>query len=239
MRNILVTGAGGGIGGALVDEYARNGDRVFATARDVNSRQHLVESGEEYADTVTLIDLDVVDSTARLRARQDVLDETDQIDVLINAAGVNAARMDVPAEHVALEGLRADSMLEMFQVNAIAPILMVQAFLPELSRGSTAHVVNISSDMGSIERKTDGGNYSYAGSKAALNMMTRALAFEVQANGIVAVAVHPGWVKTDIGGYGGELSPEESASKLRHLEQDLSFDDTGAFLNSAGEPLPW
>lgn len=239
MREIVIIGAAGGIGSGLLSEYVAAGNRVFACARDAEQRKPIQQAADEYPERVVPLNLDITDETQRLRIRQDILSWTDSIDVLVNAVGMNAATAENPKEHLTIDQLDEKSMLDMFHVNAIAPLFVVQSLLPELSSGDQTHVLNISSSSGSIQEKSDGGNYSYAGSKAALNMMTRALAFEVASRGITVVAVHPGWVETQIGGFQAEMSPAESARELRNLERSLSPEQSGSFLNYDGSNHSW
>ncbi|MDQ2831708.1 MAG: SDR family NAD(P)-dependent oxidoreductase [Chloroflexota bacterium] len=108
-----------------------------------------------------------------------------------------------------------------------------------LVRGNTPRVVNISSGAGSLTYKTAGGDYSYAASKAGLNMMTRTFAWNVRDQGIIAVMIDPGWVKTDMGGPNAHLEPEESAQGLLTVIDGLSLQDAGRFLRYDGSEVPW
>ncbi|MFC7081927.1 SDR family NAD(P)-dependent oxidoreductase [Halorussus caseinilyticus] len=130
-------------------------------------------------------------------------------------------------------------MAEMFRVNSIAPLLVVQTFRELLVRSDYPRVVNVSSDSGSITRKETPGNYSYAASKAALNMITRALANELRSDRIVVTAVDPGHLRTDIGGPTAPDDPDDAADELYELIEDLSPGETGEFLARTGEKLAW
>ena len=100
-------------------------------------------------------------------------------------------------------------------------------------------MVNISSMMGSIQANISGGRYLYRSSKAALNMITRSLSVDLRERGIVVVSFHPGWVRTDMGGEEGPLSPEESVEGMREVMDRLTSEDSGRFLDYQGKELPW
>src|SRR5690606_22411454 len=132
------------------------------------------------------------------------------IDVLINNAGVSSAGKK-------LESLDAAELQHVMMVNAIAPVLVARALLPNLRAGRRRLIVNITSQLGSIANNTGGSSYGYRASKAALNMLTRSMANELRGEGFTCIAVHPGWVKTDMGGEEAPLAPEESARDLLAL----------------------
>ena len=93
--------------------------------------------------------------------------------------------------------------------------------------------------MGSLEDNTSGGAYAYRTSKAAVNMVVRSLALDLAPRGITCIVMNPGWVRTDMGGAGGKLSPAESIKAMRSVIADLRPDDSGRFLNYTGKPYPW
>ena len=127
----------------------------------------------------------------------------------------------------------------MFNVNVVAPVRVAQALQTLLTAGTAPRVVNISSGAGSLTYKTEAGEYSYAASKAGLNMMTRTYAWNVRDRGITAVMIDPGWVKTDMGGAGADLEPEESGCGLLFVIDGLTLEDTGRFLHYDGSEVPW
>jgi NAD(P)-dependent dehydrogenase (short-subunit alcohol dehydrogenase family) len=135
--------------------------------------------------------------------------------------------------------LEAGILLDVFALNAVAPLMVAQTYLDLLRVGHRPRIVNISSQMGSLARKQSGGDYSYCASKAALNMHTRALAFDVRGLGITAVAMHPGWVQTDMGGPNAPLTPQESIRGMIAVIDRLAPDDAGRFLQWNGSELPW
>jgi NAD(P)-dependent dehydrogenase (short-subunit alcohol dehydrogenase family) len=154
------------------------------------------------------------------------------IDILINNAGVGG-------EGRSIAGLEAAELQRVMMINAIAPILVTKQLLPNLRAGRRRIIVNITSQLGSIASNNGGSSYSYRGSKAALNMLTVSLANELAPDGFTCVAVHPGWVRTAMGGENAPISPQQSAKHLLDLIERLTPADNGSFLNHDGGPLPW
>jgi NAD(P)-dependent dehydrogenase (short-subunit alcohol dehydrogenase family) len=129
-------------------------------------------------------------------------------------------------------------MRQTFEVNAFGPLRVTQALLPNLRLGQRKLIVNMSSQLGSIER-SNGQMYAYRASKTALNQFSKILSVELGAAGFVVVAVHPGWVRTDMGGANATLSPEESVAGLVALIGKLGPQDNGRFYDYQGKPIPW
>ena len=232
MRRVLITGSNRGLGLALTQESLARGDRVFATCRDPDGADELQALAAEHADQLTVLRLDVTDEETIEASAEAVHSEEDGLDVLINNAGINP-KGERPGN------LDVETMLHTFHVNAVGPMMVAQGHLDLLRRGDEPRIVNISSTLGSLTRKSSGGTYSYSSSKAALNMLTRTLAFDLRSDGITVVAMHPGWVRTDMGGSGAPLSPQESARGILDVIRDLSLDDIGGFITHRGQEAPW
>jgi NAD(P)-dependent dehydrogenase (short-subunit alcohol dehydrogenase family) len=149
------------------------------------------------------------------------------IDLLINNAGVGRMADEEPAQ-----------ILAVFDTNAVGP-LRVTAALRDNVRAALGKILFITSRLGSIADNTSGGAQAYRISKAALNMATHNLAFELRREGVVATLVHPGWVKTDMGGPGAPVEVNDSAAQLIALGDRLTLADSGRFLNADGTELPW
>lgn len=240
MQRVLITGAGRGLGLALTREVLARGDQVFAGCRSPAREAGLAQLAAEHPGRLEMLPLDVADQASIDASWQAVRDRVDGLDLLINNAGVNSMSSgDDPAVHLRLGRLDPDRMLGMFRVNAIAPLMMVQRYLDLLQAGQAPCVINLSSWLGSIADKQSGGNYSYCASKAALNMLTRTLAFDLIRAGITVVAVNPGWMRTDMGGPRASLAPEESARGILALARSLTPAHTGRFFDWNGEEHPW
>lgn len=232
MRTVFITGANRGIGLEFARQYLGRGDRVFATSRNLEKAVELQHLASAYPKRMSLITLDVTNQDDIENAFAFVQENTDHLDILINNAGI-IYRGETP------ENYSADILKETFETNAIAPMMVAQKFLPLLEKGISPKIVNITSQLGSITRKTFGGHYSYSGSKAALNMLTRTLAFDLRSRGIIVVVIHPGWVKTDMGGEAAPIRPADSVSGMISLIDSLSMEETGSFLSWDGSTLPW
>ena len=224
MTTWLVTGANRGIGLALARQLTRRGDRVVGTARAPDAAPDLADTGAR----VVAIDVNHPASVARLQERL----EDAPIDVLVNNAGKGGRGPGI-------EELDFEIVREFFEVNALGPLRVVQALLPNLRRGRGRIVAQISSVLGSVSGNTQGGLYPYRGSKAALNTMTRSLARELEPEGFRGLLVHPGWVRTAIGGPRAPLDPPEGARGVLSVLDRATAADNGRFVTTTGEDLPW
>ncbi|MEM8757606.1 MAG: SDR family oxidoreductase [Planctomycetota bacterium] len=224
MSTYLITGANRGIGFELAKQLAERQDIVIGTARDPGSATALFEAGVE------VVELDVADDDLLAALPEQVADRP--IDVLINNAGVYN-------DKAGLDGTDLEKFMQSMRINAAGPLAVTRALLPRLEAGGKKLVVNISSTMGSLTNTANGGSYGYRASKAALNMVTRTLAVDLAPQGIGVVCVHPGWVETDMGGKGADLSPEESSRNIIVTMDGLQAADTGRFIDYKGDELPW
>lgn len=232
MRRIFLTGANRGLGLEFARQLLARGDWVFATCRQPEQAAELQALRERYPDRLHLAALDVSDDASIAQAVAAVEGHTDRLDVLINNAGV-LYRDEHPGN------LQREQLARAFHINAIGPLLLTQALLPLLRRGERPVVFSLSTQMGSLTRKTYGGFYSYSASKAALNMFGRALAADLRDEGIIVVLVHPGWVQTDMGGPEAPLTPEASVGGMLRLLDGLTMDHSGRFFTWEGQEHPW
>jgi len=216
MPTVLITGANRGIGLEFARQYAASGWDVIGAARR--------SSPELDALGVTVKPLDLSDSDAVAAFAVDW-----PLDLFIANAGSSQPKETKGADN-------ARDWQTMMMVNAIAPYQLGKALLPRMSEGGK--MIAISSGMGSIG-DNGGGWVPYRTSKAALNMAWSNLALEARPHGVACVALSPGWVKTDMGGAGAEITPQESVSAMRQLIERLAIDDTGKFLRRDGSELPW
>lgn len=226
MATVLITGASRGIGRQLATLYLERGDTVYATARKIDDLDPLIA---RFGDKVIPVPLDVSDGAA-VDALAHVVDGP--LDLLINNAGVigptgaNALTMDFPA------------FARTLQVNTLAPLRVVHALLPALRRAQNAKIVTISSQMGMMAyQKSD--RIAYRASKAAVNKVMQGLATDLAPENIAVMMMHPGWVRTDMGGQGADISVEESAAGLVQVIDDLSLETTGSFKAWDGQTIPW
>jgi NAD(P)-dependent dehydrogenase (short-subunit alcohol dehydrogenase family) len=221
MDTYLVTGANRGIGLEYCRQLKEKGFKVIAVCR--SAADELKNLG---VSIKTDIDITSDESVAELVKSFD----GQLIDVLINNAGI--------VEPVSLDYLDLNSIRRQFEVNALAPLRLTQALLPNLKRGSK--IVIMTSRMGSIEDNTSGGSYGYRMSKAALSMAGKSLSQDLKAKGIAVAILHPGLVKTRMTGFTDSgITPEQSVNGLLARIEALNLENTGTFWHSNGEVLPW
>jgi len=220
----LVTGANRGIGLELVRLLLSRGATVIATTRDRAGALELIDTGAR------VLELDVSDP-ASIEALGSKLGDT-AIDVLINNAGVSSTSK-------LLGDCSGAEFARVFAVNSTGPVLVTRALMGPLRKGSRKVVVNISSQLASIRNNTGGSSYGYRASKAALNMLTVCMANELRAEGFTCVCMHPGWVKTRMGGDQAPMTVEQSARFLLDQVERMNTGDSGSFRNYDGSTLPW
>ena len=223
-HTVLITGANRGIGLELARQYVAAGWQVIGTARRPDMAEELLSLG------VQVMQLDVTDHASVARLASDLSDQP--IDILINNAGI-LERM------TAIDEIDFDVVNRTLAVNTVGPMRVTRALMPNLRRGDLKKLVNVTSRLGSIESNTSGGFYGYRESKAALNMFTKTIATELGSEGFICIAIHPGWVQTDLGGANAPVTVQESASGIRDVVSALTPDDTGTYWTHLGEPLPW
>lgn len=231
MNTVLVTGANRGLGLEFCRQYAEAGWRVLAGCRRPEQAGALQALAGQHA-ALSVHALDVADhgSIDRLAAQwQDVA-----IDVLLNNAGVygddrgnDFGRMDYRLWE------------EVLRINTLGPVKMAEAFLSQVQRSERKLLVAVTSLMGSIADNGSGHSLMYRSSKAALNAAVRSLALDLRPRGVGLLLVHPGWVKTDMGGAEAPLAAVDSVAGMRRLVEEFDLRHSGDFVNYLGKPLPW
>jgi NAD(P)-dependent dehydrogenase (short-subunit alcohol dehydrogenase family) len=232
-RHVLLTGANRGIGLEFARQLLAAGDRVVATCRHPGKATALNTLAGEHPGRLHVLPLDVADARSRAELVRElplVIGDDGHIDLLVNNAGVlhSGERFG---------SLSADALEDAFRVNALGPYLLTQALAPLFADG--ARVANLSSQLGSIGNCSRFGTPSYNISKAAQNMATRLLAHALADRGIIVLALHPGWVRTDMGGPDANVEPAEAVSGLLRVVDGAETASSGGFFDWQGERHPW
>jgi len=232
MPSVLVTGSSRGLGFEFVKQYAADGWHVIATCRNPEKADTLKALAGGSDGRVTLHPLDVADihQIDSLAASL----EGHAVDVLINNAGVSGGSFGG-----GLGDIDYDMWEQVFRVNTMAIARMTHAFLPHLERGDQKKLITISSGLGSIGGNDWGGLYVYRSSKAAANAVTRSLALDLKDKHIIAAALIPGWVMTDMGGPGADITPDVSIAGMRKVIAGLTLDKSGTFISYEGKTVEW
>jgi NAD(P)-dependent dehydrogenase (short-subunit alcohol dehydrogenase family) len=234
MRRVLITGSNRGLGLEFVRQCLARGDLVFAGCRNPQKAADLTALSIAHPQHLAIPTLDVTDDESIGACVEAMHLQVDGLDLLINNAGTYP-RGETPTT------LNAETMLQTFQLNAVAPMIVAQRCLDLLRAGNQPRIVNISSKMGSLwwKEREGGGDYSYCSSKAALNMLSRTLAFDLRSEGIIVVTLNPGWVQTDMGGSNADLTPAESVRGMLRVVERLAGADTSRFFTWEGQEHPW
>lgn len=206
METILITGANRGLGLEFVRQYASTGVTLLACCRDPKEAKDLEALQKQYTN-IQIFPLDV----SKPESIQSLASQIKEpIDILINNAGMLE-------KEEGLGNLSTDVFLQTFLVNSVAPIKIAEAFTQHIAKSNRKLIVCISSSMGSIGENTSGGYYSYRASKAALNMVMKSAAIDLSSKGIKVLLLHPGWVKTRMGGMEATTEPVDSIQGMRKV----------------------
>ena len=232
MRTMLITGANRGIGLEFVRQYVADGWRVVACCRKPAAAEALNRLAAQYPDQVTVHALDVTDH-AQINQLAQTLSEQ-PIDLLINNADVYP-----PARGHALGETDYAAWQQAFAVNTMAPLKITEAFIRQIARSELKTIVTITSKMGSIADNRGGGSYIYRSSKAGVNIVMKSLSIDLSPQKIIAILLHPGWVKTDMGGPGALITAEQSVTGMRRVIGNLTLQDSGKFYAFDGKEVPW
>mgnify|MGYP003634689590 CR=1 FL=1 len=232
MKTVLITGANRGIGLEFVRQYAMDGWRVLACSRDPKKADALNSLATQYSKTIVVHALDVANHQQIEQLSEMLISES--IDLLINNAGIYpSARTD------SFGNTNYDAWACAFQINTMAPLKMAELFMRQVTRSGMKTIVAITSKMGSVADNSRGGSYVYRSSKSAVNIVVKSLAIDLKASNVTAILLHPGWVRTDMGGPNGLISTEQSVTGMRSVLSNLTLADSGKFFAFDGQIVPW
>lgn len=225
MKNILITGANRGIGLKFAEILSAN-NNIYATARDITNADELKKF-----DNTELLELDLLNKDSIKSFCSELKDIP--LDMIINNAGIF---QDEQMEETILD---PELWLDEIMINAIGPVVLSQKLKENIMSGNDKKIIFISSQMGSIDDNYSGGYYFYRTSKSALNSAAKSLSIDWKADGISVLMLHPGWVRTDMGGSNAKLDIDTSVSKMLDVINSLDMGKTGTFLNYEGKKLEW
>lgn len=230
MPTALITGSNRGIGLEFVRSFAEDGWRVHACCRHPEKADELRRLSDKAGDRMQVHRLDVTDGLKVASLARALADEP--IDLLLNNAGLYGPRAGFGETDF-------DAWQSVLAVNAFAPLRMAERFHKHVTRSRRKLIVNVSSRMGSIGDNRGGGAYIYRASKAALNAIAKSLSVDLAARDVTVVVLHPGWVRTEMGGPSAALTPAESVEGMRRVIDRLTPADNGRFFNHDGSEIPW
>ena len=228
---ILITGASRGIGLAMVRYGMEKGWDVLACCRHPQQAEKLLSMAQLSNGRVSVYVADMSELATIQALAYELRNES--IDMLINNAGVYGSERDSFGQ------VDAQDWVETFKVNTIAPLKMSEAFIEQLSMGHNKVIACLSSKMGSMDDNTSGGSYIYRSSKAALNAVVKSMSIDLAEREIKCVVLHPGWVKTEMGGSNAEITTKESVSKIFDTLLSLNMEDSGRFIDIDGTDIAW
>jgi NAD(P)-dependent dehydrogenase (short-subunit alcohol dehydrogenase family) len=230
MKTVLITGANRGIGLEHARSFAVKGWQVFATARSPSDADELNALAKSHAGRFKVFAYDAADSESAAALKSSLGDNP--IDILLANAGASTEKSQT------FGSVDVDDTLDLIRVNSLAPLKLAEALADNVAGSERKVIAFQSSQLGSIGNSS-GGSYAYRISKAALNMAAKCVAADLGSRGVIVVALHPGWVKTRMGGSGAPLTAEQSVAGQQRLLERLTTADSGRFFNYDGTQLPW
>jgi NAD(P)-dependent dehydrogenase (short-subunit alcohol dehydrogenase family) len=231
VESVLITGANRGIGLELSKRYAAAGNRVLACCREPSRAAELSALAKSHKD-VTVHGVHVADGESVAALAKDI--GAAPLDILINNAGMSGPS----GQRQSVLNMDFAGWAETFAVNTMAPLRMLQTFRSNLAVGTNPRAITITSQMGALAVNRN-VMYAYCSSKAAVNKVMKMAAAELAGDGIAVCLIHPGWVRTDMGGAGADISVAESAAGIMSVIADTTVANTGRFRKWNGADHPW
>jgi len=231
MKTVLITGANRGIGLEHARRFAAHGAQVFATARSPHEAKELRTLAARKDMRIEILAYEASDAEAPAQLKA-ALGNT-ALDLLFANAGASGDKTR------SFGAISVEEALRLIHVNALAPLKLAEALADNVARSQRKVMAFQSSRLGSIGENSSGGYYPYRLAKCALNMVTKNVSIDLKPRGVIAVALHPGWVRTRMGGDSAPVSVDECVSGQQRLLEDLAPGDSGRFFNYDGSELPW
>ncbi len=227
---ILITGANRGIGLALTEQFAADGWQVLACCRNPAAAEQLQALSDQNR-SVEIHGLDVTDYHQMSVLAGQLANRP--IDILLSNAGIYGSK------GVGFGKVDAQEWRRVLEVNTIAPMMLAQAFVEQVAASRQKVVAVISSKVGSIADNSSGGSYVYRSSKTGVNQVVKCLSIDLAGRDISVLSLHPGWVKTDMGGPNAEIGTDESVSGLKAILMSAGLAQSGQFIEYDGNSIPW
>jgi NAD(P)-dependent dehydrogenase (short-subunit alcohol dehydrogenase family) len=224
---VLITGANRGLGLEFVKQYALDNYEVIACTRMINKKDALHKLQASFEN----VSIHILDVENFLSIDQFAKTLKKPIDILINNAGIYP--------NSSFDDINYEVWLNAFKINTLAAFKMTKAFLPHLKKGELKKIASLTSKMGSIDDNSGGGAYLYRSSKTALNMVMKSLSIDLKPHDMSFITLHPGWVRTDMGGPNGLIDVDESVTGMKRQIDKLSIKTTGQFIAYDGKKIPW
>jgi len=232
-RRVLIVGASRGLGLCFAKQYLSQNDIVYMGVRDASCAA-VTALQAEYGEKVIAVPIEVRSTESVTAAADNVGKTTDYLDVVICNAAIHS-----PTSFLPIEETNLDECLDVMDVNAVGPMRVAKAFLRFLRADRGARIINITSESGSVGICERDRQFGYCMSKSALNMGSKLLQNLLAPNGIKVLLVHPGWMRTDMGGSNAFFDPMDSAAKLLAVFDRFAAVDAPMFVDFDGEELPW
>ena len=225
MSNILIIGANRGLGLEFAKQYSNKNHNIFATTRNNSASQELNEIKNS-----NIFELDLNSDESLNKFVNEISPQ--KIDILIHNAGIFR---DEQLE----QDLDINAWMNEMRINAVIPIILARKLKANIQMAKDKKIVFISSQMGSIDDNYSGRFYFYRSSKSALNSAAKSLSIDWKEDGISILIIHPGWVKTDMGGDNANLEISDSISQMIKVIDDMTLSNSGSFVNYAGKKIEW
>ena len=227
----FITGTNRGLGLEMVTQYLDQGRKVFATCRDISKAIELEDLRKSAKGMLEIIELNLFSDDSINEVSKNFLNQP--IDLFINNAGMMGPR------NISLGSVSGGAWAEVFRVNTIAPLLLAQSLLRNIEIGQEKKMIFVSSRVGSIQENSGGSMYLYRSSKTALNQVVKSLSIDLLDRNVWSVALHPGWVLTDMGGPNALIDVKTSVSGMVSVIEKVGPSDTGKFFNYDGSHIHW
>ena len=234
MKKIFITGANRGIGLELTKQNLIEGHFIYASCRNPIAANELKSLQNQFKDKIEILKLDVEDEISVKTCFSDLEKNNQSIDLLFNNAGI--------IDWSNFEDISSSSLEQVYKVNLLGTLLVIRNAITCLQRSTSPCIVNLSSRLGSIELRGGtqlGGAIAYQCSKAALNMLTKQMAIDLEPLKIRVISQSPGWVKTEMGGPEAKYEVQSAVSMMLNALENLPKDKTGIFVGEDGVQIPW